>query len=119
MANQTTVPSWAVTPEKVQAAIQRIVDLASPCKIILFGSYVRGETDINSDLDILVVVPDTVVNPRKESVRLQKALRDILMPMDILFVPESHWERFKDTPGLTYRETLKTGKVVYESPEAG
>jgi predicted nucleotidyltransferase len=119
MANQTTVPSWAVTPEKVQAANQRIAELASPRKIILFGSYVRGETDINSDVDILVVVPDTVDNPRKESVRLQKALRDILMPMDILVVPESHWERFKDTPGLIYREARRTGKVVYESPEEG
>ncbi|MGC8761965.1 MAG: nucleotidyltransferase domain-containing protein [Bryobacteraceae bacterium] len=119
MANQTTVPSWAVTPEKVEAAIRQLVELASPRKIILFGSYVRGETNINSDVDILVIVPDTVDNPRRESVRLHRALRDILMPMDILVVPESQWEGFKDTPGLIYREAQRTGKVVYESPEAG
>ncbi|HXG33907.1 MAG TPA: nucleotidyltransferase domain-containing protein [Bryobacteraceae bacterium] len=115
MTIQATDPPWAVTAEKIQAAIQRIVELAQPRKIILFGSYVRGETNIHSDVDILVVVPDTVRDRRKESVRLQRALRDILMPMDILVVPESEWEAFKDAPGLIYREAWTTGKIVYGS----
>lgn len=115
MTHRTTVPLWAVTPEKVQAAIEQIIELASPPKIILFGSYVRGEANLNSDVDILVTVPDTVDNPRKESIRLQRALRDLLMRMDILVVPESQWERFKDTPGLIYREAHTSGRVVYES----
>lgn len=112
--SQTGAP-WMITPEKVDAAVRRIAELARPRKIILFGSYVRGETNLNSDVDFLVIVPDTVDNPRKESVRLQRALREILMPVDILVVPESHWERFKDTPGPIYREARTTGKVVYES----
>jgi predicted nucleotidyltransferase len=106
---------WAVNDEKVQACIRKIVDLAHPRKIILFGSYVHGQMNINSDVDILVIVPDTVANPRKESVRLYRLLRDILMPMDILVVPESQWVALKDVPGLIYREAWKNGRVVYES----
>jgi predicted nucleotidyltransferase len=106
---------WAICDEKVQTAIHRIAEAGRPRKIILFGSYVRGETNINSDVDMLVIVPDTVANPRKESVRLQRLLRDILMPMDILVVPESQWEALKDTPGLIYREAWRNGRVVYES----
>jgi predicted nucleotidyltransferase len=115
MTIEATDPPWAVTAEKVQAAIQRIIELVHPRKIILFGSYLRGQTNVHSDVDILVVVPDTVKDARKESVRLQRALRDLLMPMDILVVPESHWEAFKDAPGLIYREAWTTGKIVYES----
>jgi predicted nucleotidyltransferase len=115
MSSQAAQPSWAVTPEKVEAAIRRIAELAHPRKIILFGSYVRGATGPDSDVDILVVVPDTLQDPRKESVRLQRALRDLLMPVDILVVPESIWEAYKDEPGLILREAWTTGKIVYES----
>src|SRR5574337_1773864 len=115
MAKAPTLYPWEVTPEKVAAAIRKIVEVARPVKLILFGSYVRGETNINSDVDVLVIVPDTVANPREESVRLQSELRDILMPMDILVVPESQWEAFKEIPGLIYREAWTTGRVMYES----
>jgi predicted nucleotidyltransferase len=106
---------WEVTSEKVEAAIRKIIEVGQPLKLILFGSYVRGETNINSDLDILVVARDEVESPRKESVRIRRALRGISMAMDILVVQQSKWEELKDVPGLIYREALMTGRVVYES----
>jgi len=47
--------SWMVTAQKVEAAIKGIIEVARPRRLILFGSYVRGEITANSDLDILVV----------------------------------------------------------------
>lgn len=107
--------SWAVTPQKVQAVIQRILEISRPKKLILFGSYVRGETHRDSDLDILVVMTDAVENPRKESVRIRRELRGISMSMDILVVRESMLRELADAPGLIYREALRSGEVVYES----
>jgi len=118
MSSKDAQPSWAVTPEKVEAAVRRIAELAHPRKIILFGSYVRGATGRDSDVDILVVTEDTVPSARQESVRIRRALREIAMPMDILVVPLSRWEELKEAPGLIYREAWQTGKVVYESPQA-
>ncbi|GAB4339750.1 MAG: nucleotidyltransferase domain-containing protein [Candidatus Abyssubacteria bacterium] len=106
---------WAITPEKVELVVRKIVELARPLKIILFGSYVRGAVTINSDLDILVVTGDDIRNPREESVRIRRALRGISMPMDILVVPRTRWEQLKDRPGLIYQEALREGEVVYES----
>ena len=116
MPNGQIKHSWEVTSEKVDAAVRKIIEFCRPVKLILFGSYVRGETGINSDLDVLVVTRDEIENPRKESVRIRRALRGISMPMDILVVPQSRWEELKDTPGLVYWEAMKNGKVVYESP---
>lgn len=107
--------SWRVTPEKVEQAIKRLVEAARPLKIILFGSYVRGETGPNSDLDIMVISPDDIESPRRESVRLRRALRGISMPMDIIVVPQADWESLKDRPGMIYREADTAGKVVYEA----
>jgi predicted nucleotidyltransferase len=115
MANPQAIHPWEVTPEKVEAAVRKIVEVARPVKLILFGSYVRGETNINSDVDILVIASDKIESPRKESVRIRRSLRGISMPMDVLVVPQSAWERLKDMPGLIYREASVNGKVIYES----
>jgi predicted nucleotidyltransferase len=106
---------WEITPEKVQNAIKRIVEVSRPRKLILFGSYVRGNMNLNSDLDILVVTGDDIENPRKESVRIRRALKGIVMSMDILVVPESKLEELINVPGLIYREAMRDGEVVYES----
>jgi len=70
-------PPWTITPEKVNLVVDRLVETGRPRKIILCGSYVRGETHADSDLDVLVVSDDEVENTRKESVRLRRALRGI------------------------------------------
>jgi uncharacterized protein len=110
-------PSWMVTPEKVQAVVRMIIDSAHPRRIILFGSCARGEITADSDLDILVVSGEEVTNPRKESVRIRRELKDIDMSMDIIVVPESVLEELADAPGLIYREILREGETVYESPK--
>ena len=105
----------SVTAEKVEKVVDRIIEIARPKKVILFGSYIKGTMRGLSDLDILVVGRDDIKSVRKESVRIREALEDIIMPMDILVVRESHFERSKDKPGLIYREALRTGKIVYET----
>ena len=117
MATPLLTPHWKVTDEKVEKAVQKIVEIGQPLKIILFGSYVLGETTTNSDLDILVVTSNEISDARRESVRIRHALRGISMPMDILVVPQSRWEELKHIPGLIYREAMTKGKVVYESRE--
>jgi uncharacterized protein len=108
-------PPWLVKPEKVQAVVRRLIAVARPKKIILFGSYARRELTPHSDLDVLVVTRDDVESPRRESVRLRDAVGDIRMPMDILVVPESRFRALRDKVGLIYREAALRGKVVYES----
>jgi len=114
--NAVVEVAWAVTPEKVDAVVQRLKVVAQPRKIILFGSYVLGRVTPDSDLDVLVVTDDRVTDPRAESVRLRDAVDDIDMPMDILVVPEAQFNRLRDTPGLIYQEICQNGKVAYEQP---
>ena len=105
---------WEITPDKVESAIQKIIEVGRPRKIILFGSYVRNKTHTHSDVDFLIVAGDDIENPRKESARIRRALRGISMPMDIIVVPEKAWVRLKDQPGMIYREAEQQGRIVYE-----
>ncbi|MDI6783168.1 MAG: nucleotidyltransferase domain-containing protein [bacterium] len=101
--------------QKVQFIIQKIVEVSQPRKLILFGSYVHGNMQDNSDLDVLVVTKEKIDNSRQESVRIRRALKGIRIPMDILVVSENELEKLADIPGLIYREAIRNGTVVYES----
>ena len=48
--NMAKEPAWSVTPEKAEAVVRRLVEVARPRKIFIFGSYVRGRTHRDSDL---------------------------------------------------------------------
>ena len=108
-------PAWIITPEKIKEAVRKIVAFEQPERIILFGSAARGNTNIHSDVDFLVVTKGEVESPRKESVRIRQALRGLSMPMDILVISEGRLKELGDRPGLIYREALRSGKVVYEA----
>ncbi len=53
--NRGEIGPIAINSEVLEKVIRRIVEVAQPDKIILFGSAVRGEIGSNSDLDLLVV----------------------------------------------------------------
>jgi predicted nucleotidyltransferase len=46
--------------EKIQQAVERLVAAANPSKVILFGSYARGDATENSDLDLMVIEQEVV-----------------------------------------------------------
>jgi len=110
---------WEITPEKIDAAVRRIVDRAKPRRVILFGSVARGEVTSDSDVDFLVVVGDEVKSPRRESVRIRRILRGISMPMDILVVSEQRLREVGERPGLVYRSALRDGRQLYDADATG
>lgn len=57
----------------IAEAGRRLSEAAPDARVILFGSYVRGDAQSESDLDLLVVEPG-LKSRRKEFVRLREAL---------------------------------------------
>ncbi len=108
----TSTPSWAATPEKIQAAVERLVAAAQPTKIILFGSQARGDADDRSDVDLLVIKPH-VADRYEELVALDRALAGLIMPIDILLVSEVEFEERAEQPGTVERAARKEGHVLY------
>ncbi len=93
--------------------IQRVVEVAQPEKIILFGSAARGEMGPNSDVDLLVIKDTEDV--RGLAARIYRQLRGIRVAVDAVVVAPAHVERYKDSHALVIKPALQEGTVVYEA----
>ncbi|MCD6506675.1 nucleotidyltransferase domain-containing protein [Candidatus Poribacteria bacterium] len=103
-----------LTEELLGEIVRRIVEGAHPERIILFGSHAYGTPTRDSDVDLIVVKRD-VVSKRKESVRIRKLLRGILLPFDIIVVRPEEFEFYKDEPGSVFKEAFRKGVVIYDA----
>ena len=103
-----------VSKELVNEAARRLGEAArKPARVILFGSYARGEAEATSDLDFLVVQKDGF-SRRREIVRLQEALGPLRVPAEVLVIDHEEAER-PERAGDAVREALASGIVLYES----
>lgn len=103
-----------VSQETINRAVQRLVAAAKPSKVILFGSYARGDARENSDLDLIVIEPK-VQNTWEEMVRLHSIVGDIGVGVDILVYSEAEAERRKQVPGTLPYWAFKEGKTLYDA----
>jgi predicted nucleotidyltransferase len=106
--------AWAVTAEKVNDVVHRLVAAASPLRLIAFGSAARGELAAANDLDLLVVEPE-LTSRYSEMVRLQKALRGVLMSVDLVVTSEASYTERCRIPGTLEYAALREGRVLHDS----
>ena len=101
-----------VTREKIEAAVRLLSDAVQPVRVVLFGSYAQGNAREDSDLDLLVIEPH-VEDRAKEMVRLQRLLRPLRLPADILVYSVEEVARGGAQPGSALYWALREGKVVH------
>jgi len=97
----------------IKEAIERLIKVAKPQKIYLFGSYARGDARKQSDLDFLVI-EQMLKGRRKEMVRLHDAIRSMRIPVDILVTSESTFNEWSDVPGTVMYRAKVEGQLCYE-----
>ena len=105
---------WAVTTEKVNDVVNRLVAAASPLRLIAFGSAARGELATANDLDLLVVEPE-LTSRYSETVRLQKALRGVLMSVDLVVTSEARYDERCRIPGTVEYVAHREGRLLHDS----
>jgi predicted nucleotidyltransferase len=98
--------------DAVRNLVDQIVQAVRPIRVILFGSAARGESTINSDIDVLVVVDDDR-HRRRTAQHLYRSVRGIGVPFDIIVAHPGDLERHKDNIGLIYRSVMREGREVY------
>ncbi|KJU87205.1 nucleotidyltransferase domain protein, partial [Candidatus Magnetobacterium bavaricum] len=79
----------------IKEIVCRILAVASPQKVILFGSAASGGMTHDSDIDLLVIENDPG-DRRKNSARLMEVLGGLGYPFDVIVISTEWFEESKD-----------------------
>lgn len=107
--------TYAVSPEVVESIVRRIVEATHPRRIVLFGSAARGGMGPNSDLDILIVMPEGA-HRRRTAREAYRALRGIGVSKDVIVVTERDVTDHRNNPSLILKPALDEGRELYAAP---
>lgn len=107
MSRKTTVDQG-----KLAEIIRRIVKVAKPEKIILFGSAARGEMGPNSDVDLLVIKGGKFHRGHLTE-KIYMNLFGVGQAVDVIVVNSEDVNRYRDCFALVIHPALREGKVVY------
>lgn len=101
-------------PPYLSEVVDRIVQKFHPEKIILFGSWARGEAREDSDLDLLIVLAQ-VEHKRKAAIDVLRVLNGLPISKDVIVTTPQEIEERGKAVGYVLRPALEEGKVVYEA----
>jgi len=103
-------------PPIIQQIVDIIVPLVEPDKIILFGSYARGDYNERSDVDLLVLKRG-LENEGETVDNIYYSFYDnkIRIDVDVIAMNHERYLKVKDDLGYIYGTIQKEGKTVYES----
>nr|AGS54050.1 hypothetical protein [uncultured bacterium contig00048] len=104
----------------VEEMTERLKEL-KPYKVILFGSYARGNPTEDSDLDVAVILDSNefVKSFREKMDRylpVAEAVKEVnyQIAMDIKVYSRAEADYLKEKESDFFREIESTGKVLYE-----
>lgn len=110
---QSGAEACAAAPNCIPLMVERIVRDFRPLRIILFGSHARGEATADSDVDLLVVMPE-LNDKRRTTVEMRRVLADLPVCKDIVVTTPEEIARRGWLVGTILRPALREGRVLYE-----
>jgi len=100
----------------LQSMTDEIVDELHPDEVILFGSRARGSAQERSDVDFLVVVPnsaDAIRHRRKIEGRLYRRLSRFPVTKDVLVFTKDEIQRWRNVAGHVIESSMREGRQLY------
>jgi len=109
-ANMSLMPFGTILAD----VTRRIIKVASPQRIILFGSAVTGKMNQDSDLDILVIMRGPV-HRRQLAQRIYRNLHGVSLPVDIIVATEDDITESTMKSGSILRPAIAEGQIIYDA----
>ena len=103
--------------ELLRTITARIAEAVRPEKIILFGSWARGEQRSHSDIDLLIIQESDLPRPQRYA-QVRRLFWGMGVPMDILVYTPEEFARYQSVPGSFTHTVAREGKVLYARPGA-
>jgi predicted nucleotidyltransferase len=105
----------AIVDAEIARVLSKILAACSPRAVYLFGSAATGQMTDQSDLDIIVVLPDGVSpRPAQQNLRHHQPLSQ--HGVDLVWISDSEFERKKALGGICM-VAASEGRLLYQSSD--
>ena len=93
---------------------RRLVTALDPEQVILFGSHAWGTPSEDSDIDLFVVVTDSVERPLARMRRALACLEGMNVSKDVLVRTRREVEKYRGVHASLESQVMEKGRVLYE-----
>ena len=102
-----------IETNQIDEIVNRIARNYKPDKIILFGSYAKGNYTDNSDLDF-ILIKDTITPKHKRGLEVRRLFYGLPIPMDFKIYTSSEFINELSNQYSFLSSAIKDSKILYE-----
>jgi len=102
----------------LEQIVQRLEEGLHPEQIILFGSYAYGEPTEGSDIDLLIIVPDSTEPAYRRAQKAYRCVGAVGVPKDLVVLTREEFEKQARVVTSLAGRAKNRGKVLYGRREA-
>ncbi|MEW6718174.1 MAG: nucleotidyltransferase domain-containing protein [Chloroflexota bacterium] len=114
MKPRANIEGYIGQKDILDTIVRRLVEGMHPQKIILFGSHAYGQADESSDLDLMVIVPDTNQPPHRRAQEAYACVGAVGVSKDLIVLTEKEFERQSSVTTSLAWLVKEQGRVLYE-----
>ena len=103
--------------QQIDEISMRIIKNINPEKIILFGSYAKGNYNEDSDLD-LIIIKQSNLPKHKRGIEIRRLFYGLLVPIDLKVYTPEEFEMFRERGYEMGFRWVESGPLVRSSYSA-
>ena len=102
-----------IKPGLLENIIERLKAEFQPEEIYLFGSHAWGTPTEDSDVDLMVILPQSDERPIRRDQRAQRCLGRLAVSADVLVRTRGEVNRYKHLRASLFHQVLNQGRKLY------
>jgi uncharacterized protein len=106
-----------ITKEQIQKLVEAVVAETSATGVYLFGSYAENNPNENSDVDLIVILNQSLTKKNRRDIvatlGLKTAVNDLFFPKDFKIYSREEFEKLKEDKYSFLSNILQTAKLLY------
>ncbi len=97
----------------LETAVERLKAEFQPEEIYLFGSHAWGTPTEDSDVDLMVIVPQSEERAIRRMQRAHRCLGDLDMSKDVFIQTRAEFDRYRHLRASIQHQILNRGRKLY------
>jgi len=114
----STATTSVIDMETIRDVTRLIVDRFHPYRVVLFGSYARGDAGPHSDVDLLVEMRTPIEGTARGNPVRRAIAERFVLPVDVVVKSPETVEKYRTDPYSLVHQALAEGVVLYDRRSA-